>query len=59
MTRLHYPLPEIPGYRVVHAHDEGERCVLVDYGQGRSCRYLPTRLTRLRQRALRAFRSAP
>ncbi len=57
MTRLHYPLPEIPGYHLVHAHDEGERCVLVET-DGRGCRYLPTRLTRLRQRALRLFRSA-
>ncbi len=56
MTRLHYPLPEIPGFHLVHAHDDGERCVLNEYGRG--CFYLRTsRLTRLRQRALRLFRS--
>ncbi len=58
MTRLHYPLPEVPGFHLVHTHDEGERCVLNERGLG--CFYLrKTRLTRLRQRALRAFRSTP
>ncbi len=59
MIRLAYPLREIPGYHLAHVHDEGERCVLDEHGQGRGCRYLPTRLTRLRQRALRFFRFAP
>ncbi len=56
MSRLFYSLSDIPGYRLVHAHDEGELCVLDLSGQGRGCRYTPTRLTRLRQRALLAFR---
>ncbi len=59
MIRLFYPLSDVPGYRLVHAHDEGNPCVLDEHDHGRSCRYLPTRLTRLRQRARRAFRLAP
>ncbi len=59
MTRLHYPLPDVPGYHLVHAHDEGERCVITPGFADLSCRYRPTRFTRLRQRALRLFRSAP
>ncbi len=59
MSRLFYPLPGIPGYRLVHAHHEGDPCVLHEYDRGLSCRYEPTRLTRLRQRARRAFRLAP
>ncbi len=58
MNRLFYPLPEIPGYHVVHVHDAGDRCVRNEQGLG--CFYLrATRLTRLRQRVLRLFRSAP
>ncbi len=56
MIRLFYPLTEIPGYRLIHAHGEGEHCALDLHGQGRGCRYLPTRLTRLRQRARSTFR---
>ncbi len=59
MIRLYYPLPDVPGYRLVHRHNEGEGCVLDEFGRGYGCRYTPKRLTRLRQRALRAFRSAP
>ncbi len=58
MSRLFYPLPEIPGYRLVHAHVKGDRCVTTPGFADLSCRYTPTRLTRLRQRALRFFRSA-
>ncbi len=57
MTRLHYPLPEIPGCRVVHMHDEGESCQARSAVR-RGCFYTPTALTRLRRRALRLFRPA-
>ncbi len=59
MIRLHYPLRELPGYHLVHGHLVGTPCLLDEEGQGRGCRYLPTELTRLRQRALRLFRPTP
>lgn len=40
---LHYPLPEIRGYRVVHVHAEGERCET-------GCFYVPSGLRALRRR---------